>query len=190
MTSDSADLLQRIRNGDEGPLRDIYRTCRRPFVAWITRDFPCTPVEAIEFFQTAVVIFYDNIITGKLTTLDGQVLSYLFAIGRNKAHEWLRHRQRQDFDKSDLVLAHLQEEAPDTDEEDYARQLTTIHQGLEKLGDPCRSLLQNFYYLQWTMRDICERMGYKNEDTVKNVKYKCLQRLQKLCADLQAQIPG
>lgn len=190
MSQDADDLLRRLREGDDSPLRTIYRDCRTPFIRWIRQEFSCTEEDAIEFFQTAVVIFYDNVITGKLSELHGEVQGYLFSIGRNKAHEWLRHRRRQGHEATDLLLAHLKEDHPDEDEQEFAHQLQTVKGGLEQLGEPCRSVLEYFYYFQWTMQAISEKMGYKNEDTVKTLKYKCLQRLQKLCVDLKSRVVG
>ena len=36
------------------------------------------------------------------------------------------------------------------------------------------------YYQKWSMKDIAEKFGFKNADTTKNQKYKCMQRLKKL----------
>jgi hypothetical protein len=38
-------------------------------------------------------------------------------------------------------------------------------------------LLQYVFYYQLTTREICDRMGFANEDTLKTKKYKCKQRL-------------
>lgn len=51
--------------------------------------------------------------------------------------------------------------------------------------EPCRSLLFAFYVQNKSMEELAEEMNYKNADTVKNVKYKCLQRLRKLCDGLK-----
>ena len=53
-----------------------------------------------------------------------------------------------------------------------------MNQAMTGLGDPCRSILQLFYYKRMSMEDITALMGYKNAATTKNLKYKCLKRLQ------------
>lgn len=185
MNQETTHIIDRIRSGDEDSLREIYREYRQPFIQWIKGEFSCTDDDAIEFFQTSVVILYDNIITGKLTELNSHVKTYLFGIGRNKAREWLRHRQRQGTTADDLLINYLHEEAPETDEAEFAASLRTIDAGMNQLGEPCRSLLTYFYYQKLSMREICERLEYKNEDTAKNQKYKCLKRLQSICLDIQ-----
>ena len=58
--------------------------------------------------------------------------------------------------------------------------LDLVEKCLEELGDPCRALLISYYYEKKSMLEIAELLGYKNTDTTKNQKYKCLKRLKKL----------
>jgi DNA-directed RNA polymerase specialized sigma24 family protein len=55
--------------------------------------------------------------------------------------------------------------------ESYVRNL------LNELGEKCRQLLQYVFYYQLTTSEICDKMGFANEDTLKTKKYKCKQRL-------------
>lgn len=178
-----ATAIDLIRRGDSSYLTSIYKEYRQPFVQWIKSEFSCTDEDAIEFFQTSVVILYDNVITGKLQELNSHIKTYLFSIGKNKAHEWLRHRKRLGTTSDDLLINYLHDEDPDTDETEYAESLRKVESGMNALGEPCRTLLQLFYYFKASMREICEKLAYKNEDTAKNQKYKCLKRLQALCSE-------
>jgi hypothetical protein len=54
---------------------------------------------------------------------------------------------------------------------------------IEQLGEPCRTLLEDFYMGNLTMEQISEKFGYTNADNAKNQKYKCLQRLKKIFFD-------
>jgi RNA polymerase sigma-70 factor (ECF subfamily) len=51
---------------------------------------------------------------------------------------------------------------------------------LSKIGDPCYRLLELFYFVQKTMEEISVELGYKNPETTKNQKYKCMERLRKM----------
>jgi DNA-directed RNA polymerase specialized sigma24 family protein len=51
---------------------------------------------------------------------------------------------------------------------------------LDSLGQPCRSILEDFYIKDLTMDETAGKFGYTNADNAKNQKYKCLQRLKKL----------
>lgn len=177
--------IELIRRGDDAYINTIYLEYRGPFVQWIRAEFSCSEEDAIEFFQTAVVILYDNVVTGKLQELNSNVKTYLFGIGRNKAHEWLRRRHRMGAEADDLLINYLHEDEPDVDEQEYAHALRTVDQGMNRLGEPCKTLLQLFYYNKQSIREICDHLQYKNEESAKNQKYKCLKRLKSLCAGTQ-----
>jgi hypothetical protein len=53
-------------------------------------------------------------------------------------------------------------------------------EALKLLGEPCKTIMEDFYMHNKSMQDICERFGYTNADNAKTQKYKCLQRLKKL----------
>ena len=55
-----------------------------------------------------------------------------------------------------------------------------MHESLGQLGEPCRTILEDFFIRDFSMQQITEKMGYTNTDNAKNQKYKCLIRLKKL----------
>jgi len=55
-----------------------------------------------------------------------------------------------------------------------------MEMALQRLGEPCRGLLEAYYLQKRNMQDIADDYGYTNADNAKNQKYKCLVRLKKL----------
>ena len=53
---------------------------------------------------------------------------------------------------------------------------------LSNLGEPCKTILVQYYYMKQTMQEIAAMFHYTNAENAKNQKYKCLQRLKKLVA--------
>jgi DNA-directed RNA polymerase specialized sigma24 family protein len=51
---------------------------------------------------------------------------------------------------------------------------------LGELGEPCKTIIEDYYIHGRSMQEICEKFGYTNADNAKTQKYKCLQRLKKL----------
>ena len=51
---------------------------------------------------------------------------------------------------------------------------------MNKIGEPCKSLLDGYYLQKKSMQEIAEIFGYTNSDNAKTQKYKCLVRLKKL----------
>lgn len=145
-------------------------------VALLQKNYNCSRDEALDIFQTSVIILYDNVISGKLTQLSVDIKSYLMGIAKNKALELIRAKSKNSgLDPYSILANHIVTEQDHSIEE---IQLIYAAESLEKLGDPCKSLLQYFYYQKMNMEEIALRMGYKNTDTAKNQKYKCLKRLQ------------
>ena len=55
-----------------------------------------------------------------------------------------------------------------------------MESSMNKIGEPCKSLLQAYYLQKKHMNVIAEEFGYTNADNAKTQKYKCLVRLKKL----------
>lgn len=176
-------LLNLIREGDLFALNTLYIDYREPFVNWAVQQYHCDPEDAIDWFQAAVVILYDNVVQGKITEIKGSIRSYLFRIGQNKAYEWLRQESRKKKVEH-FVLQHLLGGSGVQDEAELERKLKVVHRALEEMGDPCRKILVQFYYYHKKMEQLAVEMNYKNDETIKNMKYKCLRRLQALCKNI------
>src|SRR5690606_6715764 len=65
------------------------------------------------------------------------------------------------------------------DHQEEERNYIKMEDALKKLGEPCATLLKDFYLEDLSMAEIAEKFGYTNTDNAKNQKYKCLQRLKK-----------
>lgn len=72
----------------------------------------------------------------------------------------------------------IEDEMTNLDEREKTFQL--MKNALDRLGEPCRSIIEDFYIKNHSMDEIRGKFGYTNADNAKNQKYKCLQRLKKL----------
>jgi len=54
-----------------------------------------------------------------------------------------------------------------------------LERTLNELGNPCKQLLESYYYLGLKMKAIASKLGYKNADVAKNLKGRCLKKLKK-----------
>lgn len=172
------ELIQKIKIGDKSELVTVYKRYRTEFLNWAVNKYGCSLDEAKDVYQHSILIFYEKITQDKLTFLTSTIKTYLFAIGKNQVLEKIKRNNR--FSSS------IQFEASgnifQTDELNLENEtrLNLVEKCLEELGDPCRALLISYYYEKKSMIEIAELLGYKNTDTTKNQKYKCLKRLKKL----------
>ena len=132
---------------------------------------------AKDIFQAALIVLLERIRSEDfmLTCSPG---TYLHSVSMNIWRN-LRKKVAQRaiyVDLSDLIYEFQEtvyfEEIPD----DYAKVAAT----LEQMGDPCKSLLENFYFNQLSWDAIAEKMGYANAASARNQKYKCLEKIREI----------
>ena len=171
------DWIRWIKTNENEALSRLYQFCKSEATERVQREFSCTRDDALDIFQTAVVILYDNVVSGKLDHLTADISTYLYGIMRNKAFELCRTKKKES-NVTDLQFwsTYVQGEESATDEE----KILAAASALDEMGPPCRDVLQLYYYHDKTMEEITGLLGYKNADTTKNQKYKCLKRLQNL----------
>jgi RNA polymerase sigma-70 factor (ECF subfamily) len=55
-----------------------------------------------------------------------------------------------------------------------------VRNALLKIGEKCRQLLQLFFYQNYNIQEIMEKMGYKNENVVSSHKSRCVKQLKEI----------
>jgi RNA polymerase sigma factor (sigma-70 family) len=171
--------IQEIRNGNEQLLTGVYRTYRDEFIRWANRHYQCQEEIAKDIYQVSIVIFYENIMSGKLTELKSSVKTYLFAIGKNKILEQHVAQKKQEKVQENFIYEPI-EHIPAEDREEI---FLGLEKALSELGEPCRTLLELYYYKNYSIDQIAGALGYKGNDSAKTQKYKCLNRLKKILAE-------
>ncbi|MGF1637221.1 MAG: sigma-70 family RNA polymerase sigma factor [Cyclobacteriaceae bacterium] len=172
-------LFEGIQNGERKAIDYLYNAYRGEFISWAIKEHSISKETAIEIYQDCVVIFYEKITLGNLSSMRSTIKTYLFGIGKNLV---LKHF------KKDKMIVETKEEIFDAEDtlylnrfnEEYELKLQHVEESLKKLGEPCSSILQHYYYNNKSISAITELLQYNNDDTTKNMKYKCLQRLKKM----------
>jgi len=171
-------IIELIKSGDTTVLSRIYEDHREEFFLWLTKYFNCTSDEAKDVYQNAILVFYENIISGKLNEMTSTVKTYLFAVGKYKMME--HKKQSYKFAGDEKIPNLTKEEASLEELNQKEEDLLMVEKCLHLLGDPCRRILELYYYQRMSMAEITSNLDYKNVDTTKNLKYKCIKRLKKL----------
>jgi len=171
-------LLQQIRNGDEAFLRKLYEQHRGMFTGWMMRNHRCQEEEAREIYQKAFAILYFNVKDGKITTLHSSLETYLFGIGKNLFKKSLRSKARMStsLDKIQETADHDLNYYERTAENEQKKQ---VKRWLEKMEEPCKTILLMAYFQKFSMEAIAHRMGYKTEAVARKKKHLCLEKLRK-----------
>lgn len=174
-----AHIIEAIKIGDNLVIGKLYKLYYPPIARMIIDNQGSTQ-EAEDIFQETVMVLYDRVTTSDFK-LTSKLQTFLYAISRRL---WLKQLTRgQTRYRTDSVDDHLDllvaEEAIE-EHEALEAHLTHMEQAMQILGEPCKSILHDFYINNKSMAAISDKFGYTNADNAKNQKYKCLQRLKKL----------
>jgi len=171
-------LIERLKGGDMGLLDEIYVENRGAFLNWIKQKFNLKEEDAADIYQDTLIAFYENIRQGKLKHLSVNMQTYLFSIGKNLALK--RHRSMRIIKKHENALIAEAEQVEDPFSEDGAERTQEVKSAFEKMDEPCHSILKQYYYYRKSMAEIAEVLDYKNADTVKSQKSRCMKHLKEM----------
>jgi len=171
---ENAEIIKRIKGGDKSVLEHVYVKYRAEFIEWLGSAYNVNINDAKEIYQQSIMVFYENIVNGKLDEMSSNIRTYLFSIGKNKHAELTRYWNKN-IDNVELNISDHSEES------DLLNDLISLSESeLMKMGSPCKELLQLYYYHKKNMSEIAEILGYLNDHTARNKKYRCLGQLKEM----------
>lgn len=169
------ELFTRLAAKDNQAFRYLYDAEYNKIMLLITRNRG-KQEEAMDIFQEGLMILWINIKKGKYVYSEhAKVSTYLYGICRNL---WMNAlRKKKDILVDDLSFA---EDNVQLDEHEYFNErVLLLEKCINLLGEKCRMLLRLFYYEKQSLREIAMKMNF-TEKTVKNNKYRCMQKLREL----------
>jgi RNA polymerase sigma factor (sigma-70 family) len=175
------NIIAEILAGRETTLRQIYPLYAAEFKAWAGRYVQCTEADLTDAYQEALVAFYRNIVSGRLTNLTSSLKTYIFAIGYRQLKRAMRQQQ-----KLIIVGEPSESELPQDphflqlliEEEDYQAQKTQLGSALEQLSPACQKVLELYFYQGYSIPQIKEQLNYQSENSVSVQKSRCLKSLK------------
>ncbi len=175
LNSDSR-VLEQIRKGDEQALVTLFEKNRTPVTAFVVRNSG-TRDDAEDLLQEAVIVLWERVRSGQFH-YSSALSTFIFATARNK---WLRLLARK---RKELPMVHNGNEIASGDASSLEivieeEETIKMRMALDKLGDPCRTILLLYYYDECSMQEIAQRMGFANADSVKSKKYQCKKALER-----------
>lgn len=170
-------IITEIRKKSEVALKELYKT-HFPMVVHLVCSNSGTEQEAKDIYQEAMIAFYEKIHQPDFV-LSCKIKTYLYAVCRRL---WLKRlNQKKKFYgniEETETFVRIDEEVINIEEQEL--RYVKMNEAMEGLGEPCRSIMQDFYIHNHSMETISDKYGYTNAENAKNQKYKCLQRLKKL----------
>ena len=173
-------LVEGLKSGDSESLKVIYNNYYPVIKSLVLRNNG-SEYEAKDVFQESVILLFEKLQSPdfKLTC---SVKTFIYAVSRRLwLKRWNEHKikvydtqfEAEPAFMNDLLRAY----------EDHDKAIMKMHKAIEELGEPCATILRDFYLDEMSMNEIAEKFGYTNAENAKNQKYKCLQRLKKMFFD-------
>ncbi len=179
--NDNVDItIENLRKGSEKALKHVYEDNRDKFLNFAKR-YNLSHEDNIDIYQDAFIIFYDNIMSGKIDTFTSSISTYLFSIGKYLIFDKMKKKNRTINTDFDLTLIKNEEEfvpISDIENDDLTEEQTLLQKHFVTLGKQCQELLTLFYYTGYTIKDILEQGKYNNENVIKSTKSRCIKTLK------------
>ena len=170
-------MLESLRNGDNRAWGRVYAS-NWPMISKLVLTNNGTAEDAKDLYQEAFSVFHKKI-SKEDFELTSTISTYLYSISRNLWLKVLSKRKKtvRFVDVSNWI------DLPIIDEPDEWAEIQTMREkivieSLSELSDPCFEILKRFYYNEQSMEQIAAAMNYKNTNTAKNQKHKCLKKLR------------
>lgn len=174
--TDKEDILG-ILNNSPATLKRIYKV-HFPMVLQMVLNNNGTDEDAKDVYQESIIILYNKVKVGDFE-LTSKLKTYIYSVCRRIWLKKLGQRNNKAVELKDVHDFLLVE----NDVELHKMrdlQFSKMEESMLMLGEPCKTIIQDFYMQNKSMQEICEKFGYTNAETAKTQKYKCLQRLKKL----------
>jgi RNA polymerase sigma-70 factor (ECF subfamily) len=172
--------LEELRSGSEKVLKQVYEQNRDKFLNF-ARRYNLSEEENIDVYQDAYIVFYDNIMSGKVEKFTSSISTYLFGIGKYLIFEQMRKNKKVVSSEYDLSIVGEEDELVSTidiDEKGLTPEQELLQKHFATLGKKCQDLLKLFYYRGFTINEIMEAENYNTENVVKAAKSRCMKSLR------------
>ena len=166
-------MQERLRNDDKKALGEVYLSYKEAFINY-AKQYDIDRDTILDIYQEAIIAMHQNFVTKQTVLKNSTVKTYLFGIGKHKIYDYLKANKKM-FALTDTSLQAVTEINIEDEVLTVKQELLKLN--FKKLGDSCKEILKLFYYRGFSIKDIVFHTHYKDENTVKSHKSRCLKKL-------------
>ncbi len=146
-------LISELRKKNEAALKQLYRENYVMILKLVVNNSG-TEEEAKDVYQEAIIHFYERLSQTEFE-LTCKIKTYLYAVCRKL---WLqRLAQRNKFVRIEEGERVADVEEAVNEMEAKEKDFSVMGRSLDKLGEPCRSILEDYYLRSLTMDEITDK---------------------------------
>ncbi|GEQ85194.1 hypothetical protein ULMS_07020 [Patiriisocius marinistellae] len=171
----NTSLQQRLRDEDPTAFEEVYKDNQEAFFNYALK-FNLDKDTVLDVYQDATIALYQNFVSKQLVIENGTLRTYLFAIGKYKMYNILKKRKKVILKDAPEKVADFEIEV-DNSPSEQQKQLAI---NFKNMSPSCQDILKMYYYRNLTIKEIVALTHYKDENTVKSHKSRCLKGLRQL----------
>ena len=169
------DLLRdSVARGDMQCLEAIYVHYKSDFMAFVQK-YALDEADLTDIYQSSILALYENVTQRKVQDIRATIKTYLFSIGKFKVFNLFKKQGKVErFDTSEYDRNNTYEMA------DLTLDRNNLHltSAMNQLGSICRKLLIMSYYKGIKNKELLDHFDYKNDQSLRANKSKCLRKLR------------
>lgn len=173
--STDAELQDLLRSDDKKALETIYVQYKSEFLNY-SKKYSLGKDVALDIYQDSIIAMHHNFVSSQLVITSSSIKTYLFGIGKFKILKKLKEQDkylRVETKEESFTEIYVEEVSP-------SERAVMLSQNLAKISESCRNVLELFYYRNLTVDEIVQLTDYKDGNTVRSHKSRCLKRLKSL----------
>jgi len=169
-------LYQRLLDGDRTAIEEIYELYKVEFLNFF-KKYNINDESILDIYQDTIIVVYQKFVQQNIKLNSSILKTYIFGIGKNKMYDYFKRKQ---------ISSNAIDKLKDTNKDFEIENEPSIYQkklaeNLKLLSESCQNILKLFYYRGLSIKEIVLQTSYKDENTVKSNKSRCLKRLRDLC---------
>ena len=170
-------------------LDKFIRQERGKCINFLRKQFSLSLDDAEDVFQDSCIVMFNNIQSGKLTELTSSLATYLTGICMHKAMHFVDKQKRKvSYEYSGLQNVMIHEVIDYTDGILQKEKIAAVHKIVRNLPEPCDKISWGYYADELNMKDMADMYGYKNADTVKSLKSRCMSKFKEKYNQIKGQL--
>lgn len=181
-TNQDSDIVSAIKANDNDVLKSIYTTNYHKIETLVIKNNG-TKDHAKDIYQEAFLALWKNVKLDKFSPKnESSIHGYLYTIAKNKWMDYLRSNNYKKIIVSDQINdlnASKVDNGKIDDDILNEKRLSYVMQAFRNIGEPCKSLLRQFYFDKKSMKDIASELQLDAAST-RNKKYRCMQKLREI----------
>lgn len=181
------DVISAIRSGQMQAVEDLYARYRADFFRWASRRIDANRQDFEDAWQDAVIAFYTQVMSGKLTELRYNAKVWLFSVGYKRL---LNHRRKvKRFlwkDEIDEALRHDASGPDFMENQGHSGKKDNMHSAMRTMSGQCREILIQRYFMEKSIEEIQQEWEHSSTNTTSATLSRCLKRLKDLIQTARA----